>query len=60
MEDFHAFHTLSLNPEELRLNVKRRHGIDWEPSKLDDLVARQVVYVGIYDGCVFLVYTRWC
>lgn len=50
MEDFHAVHTLSLDPEELRLHVQRRHGIDWDHSKLDPNLARQVVYIGVYDG----------
>ncbi|KAF5355779.1 hypothetical protein D9756_004065 [Leucocoprinus leucothites] len=50
-EDFHGFATLSLNPEELRLSVKKFHGVDWDPSKVDPLLARQAVFVGIYDGC---------
>lgn len=49
-EDFHSFATLSLNPEELRLSIKKFHGIDWDPSSLDPVLARQVVFVGIYDG----------
>lgn len=49
-EDFYSFATLSLNPEELRISVKKAHGIDWDPSKVGDLYARQVVFVGIYDG----------
>ncbi|KXN83921.1 hypothetical protein AN958_01001 [Leucoagaricus sp. SymC.cos] len=49
-EDFYGFATLSLNPEELRLNVRKFHGIDWDPSKLDPVLARQAVFVGIYDG----------
>ncbi|KAF9455035.1 protein serine/threonine phosphatase 2C [Macrolepiota fuliginosa MF-IS2] len=49
-EDFYGFATLSLNPEELHLNVKKFHGIDWDPSKVDPVLARQAVFVGIYDG----------
>ncbi|KAJ8520096.1 hypothetical protein ONZ45_g3020 [Pleurotus djamor] len=49
-EDFYSFATLSLNPEELRASVKKAHGIDWDPTKVGDLFARQVVFVGIYDG----------
>ncbi|KAF7436656.1 hypothetical protein PC9H_003489 [Pleurotus ostreatus] len=49
-EDFYSFATLSLNPEELRISVKKAHAIDWDPSKVGDLYARQVVFVGIYDG----------
>jgi len=49
-EDFYGFATLSLNPEELRLSVKKFHGIDWDPSKVGPVLARQAVFVGIYDG----------
>ncbi|KAG6832307.1 hypothetical protein H0H92_003540 [Tricholoma furcatifolium] len=49
-EDFYAYATLSLNPEELRLSVKKAHGVDWDPSKVGDAFSRQVTFVGIYDG----------
>ncbi|KDR85317.1 hypothetical protein GALMADRAFT_234115 [Galerina marginata CBS 339.88] len=49
-EDFYGFATLSLNPEELRLSVKRAHGIDWNPDPVGEVLARQVLFVGIYDG----------
>lgn len=49
-EDFYAFASLSLNPEELRLSVKKSHNIDWDPKAVDDTTARQVLFVGIYDG----------
>ena len=49
-EDFYAFATLSLDPEELRLSVKKLHGVDWDPTLVGDQFARQVVFVGIYDG----------
>ncbi|XP_006454624.1 hypothetical protein AGABI2DRAFT_176112 [Agaricus bisporus var. bisporus H97] len=49
-EDFYGFATLSLNPEELRLNVKKFHNISWDPSRVGPLLARQAVFVGIYDG----------
>lgn len=49
-EDFYGFASLSLNPEELRLSVKKAHGIDWNPSLVSDVYARQVLYAGIYDG----------
>ncbi|KAJ7275160.1 phosphatase 2C-like domain-containing protein [Mycena haematopus] len=42
-EDFYSFVTLSLDPEELRLSVKKAHGVDWDP-----LI--QAVFIGIYDG----------
>ncbi|KAJ3515286.1 hypothetical protein NLJ89_g1864 [Agrocybe chaxingu] len=49
-EDFYGFATLSLDPEELRLSVKRAHGIDWNPDKVGGALARQVLFVGVYDG----------
>lgn len=49
-EDFYAFSALSLNPEELRLSVKKQHSIDWDPKLVDDIVARQAIFIGIYDG----------
>jgi hypothetical protein len=49
-EDFYAFASLSLDPEELRLSVKKHLEIDWDPKSVDDTTARQVVFVGIYDG----------
>ncbi|KAH9486629.1 Protein phosphatase 2C-like protein 4 [Psilocybe cubensis] len=49
-EDFYGFATLSLPPEELRLSLKRDHGVDWDPSQVGDVLARQVLFVGIYDG----------
>ncbi|KJA25754.1 hypothetical protein HYPSUDRAFT_64481 [Hypholoma sublateritium FD-334 SS-4] len=49
-EDFYSFATLSLNPEELRQSVKKALGVDWDPNLVSDIYARQVLYVGIYDG----------
>ncbi|KAH8120113.1 phosphatase 2C-like domain-containing protein [Phellopilus nigrolimitatus] len=49
-EDSHQFATLILNPEELRLSVKKSFGIDWDPHAVGDAFARQVLFVGIYDG----------
>ncbi|KAJ7487475.1 protein serine/threonine phosphatase 2C [Mycena galericulata] len=49
-EDFYSFATLSLEPEELRLSVKKAHGVDWDPSAVGDALARQAVFVGVYDG----------
>ncbi|KAF9474097.1 protein serine/threonine phosphatase 2C [Pholiota conissans] len=49
-EDFYGFASLSLDPEELRISVKKAHGIDWNPDLVDEMYARQVLYVGIYDG----------
>ncbi|KAJ7125697.1 phosphatase 2C-like domain-containing protein [Mycena crocata] len=49
-EDFYSFATLSLDPDELRLSVKKAHGVDWDPSSVGDALSRQAVFVGIYDG----------
>jgi protein phosphatase PTC6 len=49
-EDFYAFATLSLNPEELRASVKKCHGIDWNPEDVGPVYSRQALFVGIYDG----------
>ena len=53
-EDFYAFAALSLNPEELRISVKKSHGVDWTPQAVDSIVARQAIFVGIYDGYILL------
>ncbi|KAF8203125.1 phosphatase 2C-like domain-containing protein [Pholiota molesta] len=49
-EDFYGFASLSLNPEELQLSVKKAHGIEWNPGNVEEMYARQVLFVGIYDG----------
>ncbi|KAJ7596917.1 phosphatase 2C-like domain-containing protein [Mycena floridula] len=49
-EDFYAFSALSLDPEELRVSVKKAHGIDWDPELVGQAFNRQVLFVGIYDG----------
>ncbi|KAF8898867.1 phosphatase 2C-like domain-containing protein [Infundibulicybe gibba] len=49
-EDYYAFATLSLDPEELRISVKQSHERDWDPKSVGDVLARQAVFVGIYDG----------
>ncbi|EPQ60550.1 protein serine/threonine phosphatase 2C [Gloeophyllum trabeum ATCC 11539] len=49
-EDHYAFASLALNPEELRLHVKKNLGIDWDPKRVGDAFCQQVVFVGIYDG----------
>lgn len=51
-EDYHAIAALSLDPEGLRLSIKKTIGIDWEPENPIDPIARQVVFVGLYDGYV--------
>ncbi|KAG6851211.1 hypothetical protein H0H93_015221 [Arthromyces matolae] len=49
-EDFYAYATLSLNPEELRASVKKSLGIEWDPITVGDAFSGQVTFVGIYDG----------
>ncbi|KAJ3721523.1 protein serine/threonine phosphatase 2C [Lentinula raphanica] len=49
-EDFFAFSSLSLDPEELQLSLKKALDIDWDPSRVGDIFSRQAVFVGIYDG----------
>ncbi|PFH54778.1 hypothetical protein AMATHDRAFT_134564 [Amanita thiersii Skay4041] len=49
-EDFYAYATLSLDPQELRLSVKKAYGIDWDPDKVGLPFSRQAVFIGIYDG----------
>ncbi|THV07665.1 protein serine/threonine phosphatase 2C [Dendrothele bispora CBS 962.96] len=49
-EDFYAFASLSLDPEELRLSVKKSFGIDWDPQSIGEPLSRQAVFVGVYDG----------
>ncbi|KAG6841926.1 hypothetical protein C0991_005106 [Blastosporella zonata] len=49
-EDFYAYANLSLDPEELKLSVKKALNVDWDPSKVGDAFSGQVTFVGIYDG----------
>lgn len=56
-EDFYGFATLSLNPEELRLSVKQAHGLDWQPERVSNILARQVLFVGIYDGYACIIWS---
>ena len=49
-EDFYSYSALSLDPEELRASVKKAHHIDWDYTTLPPEIARQVLFVGIYDG----------
>ncbi|KAJ3790877.1 phosphatase 2C-like domain-containing protein [Lentinula aff. detonsa] len=49
-EDFYALSSLSLDPEELQISLKKALDIDWDPSRVGDVFSRQAVFVGIYDG----------
>ena len=51
-EDYYAFATLSLDPQELQQSLQKAHGIAWDPGLVGNALARQVVFVGIYDGWV--------
>ncbi|KAJ6621618.1 phosphatase 2C-like domain-containing protein [Mycena sp. CBHHK59/15] len=61
-EDFHSFATLSLEPEELRLSVKKAHGVEWDPSTVGDVLSRQVVFLasttGLHGGSAVSQYLR--
>ena len=58
-EVFYAFATLSIDPEELRENVKRSHHIDWDPTANGRLLSDQLTFIGLYDGCVdLLIYPK--
>ncbi|CDO73518.1 hypothetical protein BN946_scf185013.g153 [Trametes cinnabarina] len=48
--DFSAYAALSLDPAELALTFKKAHNVDWDPSAIPAALARQVLFVGIYDG----------
>ncbi|TDL28693.1 protein serine/threonine phosphatase 2C [Rickenella mellea] len=49
-EDSFQFAALSLDPEELRLSAKKSFGVDWDPNAAGEAYARQVLFVGIFDG----------
>ncbi|KIY63719.1 protein serine/threonine phosphatase 2C [Cylindrobasidium torrendii FP15055 ss-10] len=49
-EDYYAYATLSIKPEELQQNLKKYHKIDWDPHAAGDQFADQLTFVGIYDG----------
>lgn len=49
-EDFYSYSSLSLDPEELKLSLKKAHHINWDYYSLPESIARQVLFVGIYDG----------
>lgn len=49
-EDYYSFATLSLDPAELKLSHKRNFNVDWQPDSVPDVLARQVLFVGVYDG----------
>ncbi|KAH8102513.1 phosphatase 2C-like domain-containing protein [Cristinia sonorae] len=49
-EDFYSYSALSINPEELRVSLRRAHHVDWDYTSLPPAIARQVLFVGIYDG----------
>ncbi len=49
-EDFYAFATLSLDPQELAGNLKKYHKISWDPQSVGNMFADQLTFIGIYDG----------
>ena len=44
-----------MDPEELQISLKKSLGIEWDPSRVGDIFAKQAVFIGIYDGCVSLL-----
>lgn len=49
-EDYHTFASLSLDVDGLRRSIRRSLGFEWAPENPNDRVARQVVFIGLYDG----------
>ncbi|THH33537.1 hypothetical protein EUX98_g638 [Antrodiella citrinella] len=49
-EDFYSYSALSLNPKELQASLRKAHHIEWDYDSLPPSIARQVLFVGIYDG----------
>ena len=51
-EDYYAFASLSLNVDGLRQSIRKSLGLEWIPECPKDPIARQVVFIGLYDGLV--------
>ena len=49
-QDFYGFATLSLDPHELQYTLRTKLDYEWDPSDLPDFIARQVHFIGLYDG----------
>jgi len=49
-EDFYSYAALSLPTEELKLSLKKSFNIDWDPTLVPESLAREVLFVGVYDG----------
>ena len=49
-QDFYGFATLSLDPHELQHTLRTKLKYEWDPSGLPDFIARQVHFIGLYDG----------
>jgi protein phosphatase PTC6 len=41
---------LSLDPHELQCTLRTKFDYEWDPSGLPDFIARQVHFIGLYDG----------
>ncbi|KAI6008285.1 phosphatase 2C-like domain-containing protein [Pisolithus orientalis] len=48
--DYHALAALCLDVDGLRSSIQKTLNFDWVPENPKDRVARQVVFVGLYDG----------
>ena len=51
-EDYHTFASLSLDVDGLRRSIRKSLGFEWVPENPNDRVARQAVFIGLYDGLV--------
>lgn len=51
-QDAHAVAALQLPWQELSRGLHRNFGLSWHPAQRDWDMANQVLFVGLYDGCV--------
>jgi protein phosphatase PTC6 len=49
-QDFYGISTLSLDLSEIQHSLKKSLKYDWDPTLLPDFIARQVHFIGIFDG----------
>lgn len=51
-EDAHTVTAVHIPPAELRHSLIRYFGLNWDPGHIGETLAGQVLFAGIYDGCV--------
>lgn len=49
-EDHYGFAALSLDPWELQKTIRKQFSEIWDPTWVSDAMARQILFVGVYDG----------